>query len=157
MNIQLLVIGKTDKSYIETGIDEYAKRINRYSKFDLKIIKDIKNTKNLSESVHKKLEGDKILENINTTDFVVLLDENGKQPNSRGFAEFLNKVLVSGNKNLIFVIGGPYGFSQEVYDRANAKISLSMMTFSHQLVRLIFAEQLYRAFSILNNEPYHHD
>jgi 23S rRNA (pseudouridine1915-N3)-methyltransferase len=157
MNIQLLVIGKTDKSYIETGIDEYSKRINRYSNFDLKIIKDIKNTKNLNETVHKKLEGDKILENINAADFVVLLDENGKQPNSRGFAEFLNKVLVSGNKNLIFVIGGPYGFSQEVYNRANAKISLSMMTFSHQLVRLIFAEQLYRAFSILNNEPYHHD
>lgn len=157
MNIQLLVIGKTDKSYIESGIDEYAKRISRYSNFELKIIKDLKNTKNLSETVQKKLEGEKILENINASDFVVLLDENGKQSNSREFSEFLNKVLVSGNKNLIFVIGGPYGFSQEVYNRANAKISLSKMTFSHQLVRLIFTEQLYRAFSILNNEPYHHD
>ncbi|MBN2776320.1 MAG: 23S rRNA (pseudouridine(1915)-N(3))-methyltransferase RlmH [Bacteroidales bacterium] len=157
MNIQLLVIGKTDKNYIETGIEEYAKRIKRYSNFDLKIIKDIKNTKNLNEIVQKKLEGDKIFENINTNDYVVLLDENGQQPNSRGFAELLNKTLISGTKNLIFVVGGPYGFSQEVYNRANAKISLSKLTFSHQLVRLVFAEQLYRAFSILNNEPYHHD
>ncbi|MDD2385589.1 MAG: 23S rRNA (pseudouridine(1915)-N(3))-methyltransferase RlmH [Bacteroidales bacterium] len=157
MNIQLLVIGKTDKTHIKTGIEEYVKRINRYCKFEIKIIKDIKNSKKMSESVQKKLEGEKIIAEVSTSDQMVLLDEKGKQTNSKDFAVFLNKTLVSGAKNLIFVIGGPYGFSEEVYKRANAKISLSKMTFSHQLVRIIFAEQLYRAFSILNNEPYHHD
>ncbi len=157
MNIDLLVIGKTDKDYVKTGISEYLKRINRYCKFDVRVIKDLKNTKNLTENVQKKLESEKILSELKNTDFVVLLDETGKNFNSRDFSDFLNKILVSGTKNLIFVIGGPYGFSDEIYTRANAKISLSKMTFSHQIVRLIFTEQLYRAFSILNNEPYHHD
>ncbi|MDD2634159.1 MAG: 23S rRNA (pseudouridine(1915)-N(3))-methyltransferase RlmH [Bacteroidales bacterium] len=157
MKIQLLVIGKTDKTHIEAGINEYVKRINRYCKFEIKTIKDIKNSKNMSANVQKKLEGEKILAEVSISDQVVLLDEKGKQTNSKDFAVFLNKLLVSGAKNLIFVIGGPYGFSEGVYARANAKVSLSKMTFSHQLVRIIFAEQLYRAFSILNNEPYHHD
>jgi 23S rRNA (pseudouridine1915-N3)-methyltransferase len=157
MNIDLLVVGKTDKDYVKTGISEYLKRINRYCKFNVRVIKYLKNTKNLSENVQKKLESEKILSELKNTDFVVLLDENGKNLNSKDFSGFLNKILVSGTKNLIFVIGGPYGFSDEIHTRADAKISLSKMTFSHQIVRLIFTEQLYRAFSILNNEPYHHD
>ncbi|MDD4148971.1 MAG: 23S rRNA (pseudouridine(1915)-N(3))-methyltransferase RlmH [Bacteroidales bacterium] len=157
MNIQLILVGKTDKNHIEAGVAEYEKRIKRYCKFEIKIIKDIKNSKNMSESVQKILEGEKILAEVSTADKMVLLDEKGKQTDSKDFAGFLNKTLVSGVKNLIFVVGGPYGFSEDVYKRANTKISLSKMTFSHQLVRIIFAEQLYRAFSILNNEPYHHD
>ncbi len=157
MNITLLVIGKTDKSFIDQGIEEYFKRVKRYIKFEFKVIKDIKNTKNISEAVQKKMEGEKILSEISNSDFVVLLDENGKGFNSRGFADFLSKRMLSGIKNLVFVIGGPYGFSEEVYSRSNQKISLSKMTYSHQLVRLVFAEQLYRAFSIIKNEPYHHD
>lgn len=157
MNIQLLLIGKTDKTHIETDIKEYAKRINRYCKFEIKVIKDIKNSKNMSVSLQKKLEGEKILAEVSISSQVVLLDEKGKQTDSKGFADFINQNLVLGTKNLIFVVGGPYGFSEDVYKRANVKISLSKMTFSHQLVRIIFAEQLYRAFSILNNKPYHHD
>ncbi len=157
MNIKLLVIGKTDKDFVEKGYEEYFKRIKRYCGFSFKVIKDIKKGKNLTETLQKKQEGEKLLAEFNNSDHIVLLDENGKTFNSRGFSQFLNKTLVSGTKNLIFVIGGPYGFSEEVYSRANVKISLSEMTFSHQLIRLIFAEQLYRAFSILNNEPYHHD
>lgn len=157
MNITLLVIGKTDKSFIDQGIEEYFKRVKRYIKFDFKVIKDIKNTKNISEAVQKKMEGEKILSEISNSDFVVLLDENGKEFNSRDFAGFLSKRMVSGIKNLVFVIGGPYGFSEDVYTRSNQQVSLSKMTYSHQLVRLVFAEQLYRAFSIIKNEPYHHD
>lgn len=157
MNIKLLVIGKTDKSFVQEGCDEYFKRVKRYCKFEFKVIRDIKKSKNLNTKEQNKIEGEKILDEINTSDYLVLLDENGKEFNSRGFASFLNKSLVSGMKNLIFVVGGPYGFSDEVYKRANIKLSLSKMTYSHQIIRLIFAEQLYRAFSILNNEPYHHD
>ncbi len=157
MNIKLLVIGKTDKDFIEKGYTEYFKRINRYCKFNLIIIKDVKKGKNLTQNLQKKHEGEKLLSEIKNNDHIVLLDENGKHTNSKDFADFINKSLVSGIKNLIFVIGGPYGFSEEIYKRANIKISLSKMTFSHQLIRLIFAEQLYRAFSILNNEPYHHE
>jgi len=157
MNIKLLVIGKTDKDFVEKGYEEYFKRVKRYCRFNFQIIKDIKKGKNLTEALQKKQEGEKLMAEFNHSDYVVLLDENGKEFNSRGFADFLNKSLVSGTKNLIFVIGGPYGFSEEVYKRANIKISLSKMTFSHQIIRLIFAEQLYRAFSILKNEPYHHD
>lgn len=157
MNIVLAVIGKTDISFVSEGCDEYFKRIKRYIKFDFKVIKDIKNSANMDESQQKKLEGDKIFGIISPSDVVVLLDENGKELTSREYSAFLSKQMVSSVKNIIFVIGGPYGFSDEIYKRANFKISLSQMTFSHQLVRLIFAEQLYRAFSIINNEPYHHD
>ena len=157
MNIKLIVIGKTDEAYLEAGIEKYSKRIGKYVNYSYKIIKDIKNTKNLSEEVQKRQEGEKILEETSNTDILVLLDENGKTVNSREFSEFISKQMLSGIKNLVFIIGGPYGFSKEVYERANYKLSLSKMTFSHQLVRLIFAEQLYRAFTIINNEPYHHD
>ena len=157
MNIKLIVIGKTDEAYLEAGIEKYSKRIGKYVNYSYKIIKDMKNTKNLSEEVQKRQEGEKILEETSNTDILVLLDENGKTVNSREFSEFISKQMLSGIKNLVFIIGGPYGFSKEVYERANYKLSLSKMTFSHQLVRLIFAEQLYRAFTIINNEPYHHD
>ncbi len=156
MNIKLLVIGKTDNHFIESGCDEYFKRIKRYCKFDIRFIKDLKNTKNINTSQQKKLEGDKIIAELKPSDYIILLDENGKEFNSVDFANFINKTLSSGLKNIVFIIGGPYGFSQEVYKRANIKVALSKMTFSHQLIRLIFAEQLYRAFTILNNEPYHH-
>jgi 23S rRNA (pseudouridine1915-N3)-methyltransferase len=157
MNINLTVIGKTDSSFVSEGYEEYFKRIKRYLKFEFKVIRDIKNSGSLDENVQKKMEGEKILEGISALDVVVLLDENGKEFSSREFAGFISKQMNASVKNLIFVVGGPYGFSEEVYKRANYKISLSRMTFSHQLIRLIFAEQLYRAFAIINNEPYHHD
>jgi len=157
MNILLLVVGKTDEKYLEEGIGKYFKRISRYINFEFKIIRDIKNAKNISEDIQKKLEGEKILEEINNADIVSLLDENGKEFGSREFAGYITKQMNAGIKRLVFVIGGPYGFSEQVYARADNKVSLSRLTFSHQLVRLIFAEQLYRAFSIIKNEPYHHD
>jgi 23S rRNA (pseudouridine1915-N3)-methyltransferase len=157
MNVTLYVVGKTDDNYIEEGICVYLKRIKHYVNFDFKIIKDIKNVKNISEYSQKKLEGEKILSELNNSDILVLLDEKGKEFNSIEFSGFLTKQMNSGIKNLIFIIGGPYGFSEQVYERANHKISLSKMTFSHQIIRLIFAEQLYRAFTIINNEPYHHE
>ncbi|MDR2009148.1 MAG: 23S rRNA (pseudouridine(1915)-N(3))-methyltransferase RlmH [Bacteroidales bacterium] len=157
MNIILYVVGKTDDNYLNEGTDKYFKRIKHYINFDLQIIKDIKNTKNITEDIQKKLEGEKILAGITNSDIIVLLDEKGKELNSREFSGFLTKQMNSGIKNLVFIIGGPYGFSEQVYERANHKISLSKMTFSHQIIRLIFAEQLYRAFTIINNEPYHHD
>lgn len=157
MNIILTVIGKTDNSFVAEGYEEYFKRIKRYLKFEFKVIRDIKNSGNLDENVQKKMEGEKILEGITSSDIIVLLDENGKEFSSREFAGFISKQMNASVKNLVFIVGGPYGFSEEVYHRANYKISLSRMTFSHQLIRLIFAEQLYRAFAIINNEPYHHD
>lgn len=157
MNIILLAIGKTDESYLNEGIEKYFKRIKRYINFDFKVIKDIKNSKSISFDLQKKLEGDIILSEISNNDIVVLLDENGKEFNSRNFADFITKQMNASIKNLVFIIGGPYGFSQQIYERANYKLSLSKMTFSHQIIRLIFAEQLYRAFSIINKEPYHHD
>lgn len=157
MNITLLVVGKTDKDYINAAVDEYFKRIKRYMNFEFKVIKDIKNAKSVTTAVQNKLEGEKILEELQNSDYVVLLDENGKNLSSKEFAAFIEKQSLSGLKNLVFVIGGPYGFSEDVYARANYKLSLSRMTFSHQLVRAIFAEQLYRGLSILNNDPYHHE
>jgi 23S rRNA (pseudouridine1915-N3)-methyltransferase len=157
MNIILTVIGKTDNSFVAEGYEEYFKRIKRYLKFEFKVIRDIKNSGSLDENVQKKMEGEKILEGITSSDIIVLLDENGKEFSSREFAGFISKQMNASVKNLVFIVGGPYGFSEEVYKRANYKISLSRMTFSHQLIRLIFAEQLYRAFAIINNEPYHHD
>lgn len=157
MNITLLVVGKTDKDYINAAVEEYFKRIKRYMNFEFRVVKDIKNAKSVTTAVQNKLEGEKILDELLPSDYVVLLDENGKNPTSKEFATFIEKQSLSGLKNLVFVIGGPYGFSEDVYARANYKLSLSRMTFSHQLVRAIFAEQLYRALSILNNDPYHHE
>lgn len=156
MNIKLLAIGKTDNKNLQVLIDEYIKRLGFYIKFDLEIIPDIKNAKNLSEAQQKQKEGELILAKLSATDHLVLLDENGKSFSSVGFADELQKKMNSGIKTLVFVIGGPYGFSDGVYQKAQGKISLSKMTFSHQMVRLFVIEQIYRGFTILRNEPYHH-
>jgi 23S rRNA (pseudouridine1915-N3)-methyltransferase len=156
MNIKLLAIGKTDNKALQTLIDDYTKRLSFYIKFDLEIISDIKNVKNLSESQQKEKEGELILAKLTPTDQLILLDENGTTFSSIGFSDYLQKKMNSGAKTLVFVIGGPYGFSEDVYQKAQGKISLSLMTFSHQMVRLFFIEQLYRGFTILRNEPYHH-
>lgn len=156
MKIKLLAIGKTDNKHLQALTDEYRSRLGFYVSFEIELIPDVKNAKNLSETLQKQIEGEEILKRTSTTDVVILLDENGKTYSSEGFAEFLQKKMNSGLKNLIFVIGGPYGFSDAVYALANEKISLSAMTFSHQMVRLFFTEQLYRGFTILRNEPYHH-
>lgn len=156
MTIKLIAIGKTDNKELQSLIDEYSRRLGFYIKFSLDIIPDIKNTKNLSEEQQKEKEGDLILSRLNTTDILILLDEKGKQLDSIGFSKYLQKHMNSGIKQLVFVIGGPYGFSQNVYNKTSGKLSLSKMTFSHQMVRLFFIEQLYRGFTILKNEPYHH-
>lgn len=156
MIIKLLAIGKTDDKELKSLIDVYAKRLSFYINFQLEIIPDLKNTKNLSESQQKQKEGELILDRINTADVLILLDENGKQYDSVCFSEYLQKQMNSGIKHLVFVIGGPYGFSEDIYNKSNGKISLSNMTFSHQMIRLFFTEQLYRGFTILKNEPYHH-
>lgn len=156
MNIKLIAIGKTDNKSLQSLIDDYTKRLSFYIKFDLDIIPDIKNVKNLSESQQKEKEGELILSKISPTDNLILLDENGKSFSSMDFSTELQKKMNAGIKTLVFVIGGPYGFSDAVYAKANGKISLSQMTFSHQMVRLFFIEQVYRGFTILKNEPYHH-
>lgn len=156
MQIKLLAIGKTDNKQLQTLIDDYQKRLGFYIKFEFEIIPDLKKVKNLSEDQQKQKEGELILAKLNPTDALILLDENGKQFDSVGFSDYLQKHMNSGIKQLVFVIGGPYGFSPEVYKKANGKISLSKMTFSHQMIRLFIIEQLYRGFTILKNEPYHH-
>ncbi len=156
MQIKLLAIGKTDDKHLQQLIDVYQKRLGFYIKFDMDIIPDIKQAKNLSEDQQKQKEGELILAKLNATDVLILLDENGKQPDSVGFSDYLQKYMNSGIKQLVFVIGGPYGFSPDVYNKAQGKLSLSKMTFSHQMIRLFFIEQLYRGFTILKNEPYHH-
>ncbi len=156
MNIKLLAVGKTDDKQLNDLINNYIKRLQFYIKFSFEIIPDIKNAKNLSEAQQKEKEGKLILNHVENSDVLIVLDENGKQYDSLLFSEVLQKHMNSGIKQLIFVIGGPYGFSPEVYNRANNKLSLSKMTFSHQMIRLFFVEQLYRGFTILRNEPYHH-
>jgi len=156
MKITLLVIGKTDKTFVKQAIDEYEKRLKHYIPFEMKVIPDIKNVKNLSESQQKIKEGEQILSQVKNGDFLILLDERGKSFSSVEFSDFLQKKMLTGIKNLLIVVGGPYGFSQEVYDRSQSKISLSKMTFSHQMIRMIFVEQIYRAMTILKGEPYHH-
>ena len=156
MKISLIVIGKTDEEYLQKGLEIFLKRIPHYIVFEMKIIADIKNSRNLSEEQQKEREGELILQQIISSDELILLDEQGLEASSIEFARFLEKRMLSGIKRLVFVIGGPYGFAENVYSRANGKISLSKMTFSHQMVRLIFAEQVYRAFTILKGEPYHH-
>ncbi len=156
MNIRLLAIGKTDNKSLQSLIDEYTKRLSFYIKFELEVIPDIKNVKNLSEAQQKEKEGELILSKISATDQLILLDENGSTFSSVAFSDYLQKKMNAGIKTLVFVIGGPYGFSEEVYKKAQGKVSLSEMTFSHQMVRLFVIEQLYRGFTILKNEPYHH-
>ena len=157
MKIQLTVVGKTNQDFVQKGLDEFCNRLKHYMPFELDIIPDIKNTKNLSQEQQKEKEGELILKNIQSGDYIVLLDERGKEFTSLQFADYIEKKTHTVSKKLVFVIGGPYGFSKKVYEMASEKISLSKMTFSHQMIRLIFIEQLYRAMTILNNEPYHHE
>lgn len=156
MNISLIMIGKTDASFLQEALDLYFKRINHYVKFDVVTIADIKSNKALSRDQQKVKEGELILSHLNDSDWVVLLDENGIEYSSIGYAAWLQKKMNAGVKRLCFIIGGPYGFSNQVYERGNEQVALSKMTFSHQMARVIFTEQLYRAFTIINNEPYHH-
>ena len=156
MTIKLLAIGKTDSTQLQQLIAIYEKRLGHYINFNLTLIPDLKKTKNLSKEQQKTKEGELILKQLTNTDTLVLLDEGGKQFSSVEFSAYLQKKMNSGLKQLVFVIGGPYGFSDAVYKAASGKISLSKMTFSHQMVRLFVIEQLYRGFTILKNEPYHH-
>lgn len=157
MKIKLLVIGKTDDKYLTEGIKKYHSRLKHYLTFEYTELPDIKNSKNLTQERQKILEGELLLKNIQPGDQVVLLDERGKNFTSREFASYIEKRMLSGIKRVVFIIGGPFGFSDDIYSVANDNISLSKMTFSHQLVRLIFFEQIYRAMTIIRNEPYHHD
>ena len=156
MTIKLLAIGKTDNKELQQLIDDYQKRLGFYIKFEFEVIPDLKKVKNLTEDQQKKKEGELILNRLKSSDVLILLDENGIQMDSIRFSLYLQKHMNSGIKRLVFVIGGPYGFSKEVHKKAQGKLSLSKMTFSHQMVRLFFVEQLYRGFTILKNEPYHH-
>lgn len=156
MKTILIVVGKTVNKIFQTGIDDYTNRIGHYMPFSIITIPELKNTKNLTIDLQKKKEGELILKEIQPTDTIILLDEKGKEFRSTEYAKWL-KQKQSISKHLIFIIGGPYGFSKEIYERANEKISLSKMTFSHQMVRLIFVEQLYRACTILKGDPYHHE
>jgi 23S rRNA (pseudouridine1915-N3)-methyltransferase len=157
MKLTLLVIGKTDKTYLKEAVEEYTKRLKHYIPFEIEIIPDIKNTKNLSAGQQKIKEGELILSKDYSGKEFHLFDEKGKMFSSKEFARFIEKKMVSGLKELVFVIGGPYGFSEDVYEKANSRISLSRLTFSHQMARLLCVEQFYRAFTILKGEPYHHD
>lgn len=157
MKISLLCIGKTDDRYIQEGMEKYLKRLKHYVSFQVIELPDIKNVKNLSESQQKEREGEMLLKQISSQDFVLLLDERGKEFRSVEFSVYLEQKMVSSTSHLVFIIGGPYGFADAVQRRANYSISLSKMTFSHQMIRLFFVEQLYRAFSIMRGEPYHHE
>ena len=157
MKVALLVIGKTDAKYFVEAIQVYTARLKHYLPFTMEIIPDIKNAKNLSETQQKEKEGELILKYLNPGDYPVLLDEHGQTFTSMEFSTYIEKKTHSVPKRLVFVIGGPYGFSPKVYAAANEKISLGKMTFSHQMIRLIFTEQLYRAMTILYHEPYHHE
>lgn len=157
MKFILLAVGRTVEKHYITAINDYLERCKHYASFDMEIIPELKNTKSLSEDQQKEKEGELILKFLQPGDTVVLLDEHGKEFRSIEFAQWIERKMHTVNKRLIFIIGGPYGFSQTVYQSASEKISLSKMTFSHQMIRLIFVEQLYRAFSILNHSPYHHE
>jgi len=157
MKIVLVVIGKTDATYFTDAINEYKNRLIHYIPFEITVIPDIKNANNLSESQQKEKEGEQILKVLHPGDYLVLLDEKGKEFTSMQFAAYIEKKMHVVAKRMVFVIGGPYGFSRQVHDAAAEKISLSKMTFSHQMIRIIFVEQVYRAMTILKNEPYHHE
>lgn len=157
MKIVLAVVGKMAGGYLSKGIEDYTSRLKHYVPFEIQYIADAKNTKKLTQEQQKTVEGSNILTAIDNSDYVVLLDERGRQYTSMDFAKYIEKKMSTIQRRLVFVVGGPYGFSSEVYARANEKISLSSMTFSHEMIRLIFTEQLYRAMTILRNEPYHHE
>ncbi|MDB5134503.1 MAG: rRNA ((1915)-N(3))-methyltransferase RlmH [Mucilaginibacter sp.] len=157
MKIILLIVGKTEDAYLKEGIDKYLKRLKHYTKIEVVEIAELKNTKALTQEQQKTKEAELILKKTAATDHIILLDEKGMELSSPQFAAFIDKKAVGPVTNLVFIVGGPYGFDQSVYQRANDKISLSRMTFSHQMVRLFFVEQLYRAFTIIKGEPYHHE
>ena len=157
MKITLLVVGKTEDKYLIEGMEKYLSRLKHYIGFNLVVLPELKNTKSLTESQQKTKEAEMILKQVSNPDIVVLLDEKGKKYTSVSFSNYLNKQMIGSVQHLVFVIGGPYGFDESIYKRANSSLSLSDMTFSHQMVRLFFIEQLYRAFSILKGEPYHHE
>ena len=156
MKITLLIVGKTEDAYLKEGIDKYLKRLTYYTKIEVVEIAELKNTKALSQEQQKVKEAELILKRLSPLDHVILLDEKGIELSSTQFAAYIDKKALGSVANLVFIVGGPYGFDQTVYERADDKLSLSRMTFSHQMVRLFFAEQLYRAFTIIRGEPYHH-
>jgi 23S rRNA (pseudouridine1915-N3)-methyltransferase len=157
MKIKLLLVGKTNIDWVINAVEMYSKRIKKYVNFDIEYISDVKNTKNMTAEIQKNKEGELILSLLDLKDTVILLDERGIQFTSLQFADFIKGKILASTKSLVFVVGGAYGFSQDVYKRADSTVSLSQMTFSHQCIRLIFAEQLYRAFTIIRGEPYHHE
>lgn len=157
MEITLIVIGKTNAKYLIEGLDEYTRRLKHYISYNINILPDIKNTKKLSEEQQKETEGKLILNALKPGDFIVLLDERGKEFSSMQFSDYLQRKMNSGLRRLVFVVGGPYGFSKDVYNKADEKLSLSKMTFSHEMIRLFFTEQIYRAMTIIRGEPYHHE
>lgn len=157
MKITLLSIGKTEDAYIKAGLDKYLKRLKHYTKLEVTELPELKNTKALTQEQQKTKEAELLFKKITSTDFVILLDEKGAELSSGQFAAYLDKKAIASTSNLMFIIGGPYGFDPSVYQRANDKLSLSRMTFSHQMVRLFFVEQLYRAYTIIKGEPYHHE
>lgn len=157
MDLELLTVGKTHIKFVEEGIAEYTRRLKHYIPYAIKSLPDIRNAAKMDAARQKEAEGEKILECINNGDYVILLDERGRQYTSIEFSSFIEKQMVAGRKKVIFVVGGPYGFSQAVYDRADSLLSLSKMTFNHEMVRLFFTEQVYRAMTILRGEPYHHE
>jgi len=157
MKFTLLVVGRTVEKHYITAIDDYVSRTKHFISFDMEVIPELKNTKSLSMEQQKEKEGELILKALQPGDVVVLLDEHGKEFRSVDFAAWVEKKMHTVNKRLVFIIGGPYGFAPKVYEVAKEKLSLSKMTFSHQMIRLIFVEQLYRAMTILNNNPYHHE
>ena len=157
MKVALIVVGRTVNQHIVELINDYASRVKHYINFDITVIPELKNTKNLSPDQQKQQEGELILRQLQQGDYMVLLDEHGKEMRSIEFSKYMEKKMQTVSKRLVFVIGGPYGFSPDVYAKTNDKLSLSQMTFSHQMIRLIFVEQLYRAMTIMRGEPYHHE
>lgn len=156
MKTKLLVVGKTNDKNITKGIDDYVGRVKHYMPFEIEVIPELKNTKSLTQSNQKEMEAEQILKRLQPSDTVVLLDEHGKEYRSIEFARWIEKQQQTA-RSLVFIIGGPYGFADSVYERSNAKLSLSKMTFSHQMIRLLFVEQIYRACTIIKGEPYHHE
>jgi 23S rRNA (pseudouridine1915-N3)-methyltransferase len=157
MNVQLIVVGKTEEKWLQEAISQYTGRVGHYVNFKIEVIPSLKNAKNLTDSILKQKEGEMLLSKISNTDYLVVLDENGKQFTSVEFSSNLQGYMNAGHKRVVFMVGGAFGFSTQVYERANAKMSLSKMTFSHQMIRLLFVEQLYRAMTILKGEKYHHE
>ncbi|MCY4779533.1 23S rRNA (pseudouridine(1915)-N(3))-methyltransferase RlmH [Sphingobacterium sp. UT-1RO-CII-1] len=157
MKIILVCIGKTDDKLMVDAIDNYAKRLKHYINFEIKIISDLKNNKNLTQEQQKLKEGELLLKQVLNTDTLILLDERGTAYSSVGFSEFIEQKMLQSTNRLVFVVGGPYGFAESVYKRAAGLLSLSKMTFSHQMIRLFIVEQVYRAFTIMRGEPYHHE